>query len=682
MSVASSFFVLTMLAAADADEPAVADSYQTLIVAPIAKEAGAADLRTDELRQAPGAEGDAGKALENLPGVARPALAGGELVVWGATADETRVVLDGIDLPALYHLGGLRSTVQSGFVRSIALVPGGYGAAFGRGLGGLVRIASRDVPAERYAGELDVDMLGAAFQAGTGFANGGGLLAAGGVGYLDRLLGNSLSSDERRLFPVPRYHDLQAKLSLPLRAEEKVELLWLSSADASAVTSTSPSPSATASSDQERSFTRLGSRYLRFLGDGSGVSVTPFVGWDHAGRDQRVGLAVASEVVDATVLGLRADYVAPLSGAVLTLGFDGLVTWATVRRSGPATLPTREGDISVFGQPMAAGASADSWSTVIGSLAPYAALELARGAWRLVPSFRLDADTLSSNRSAPPNGVTPRVGTARLAWSPAPRLAVAHQSRPWLREDLAVGLYHQAPSTSDLSAVFGTPTLGPMHAVHAVLGAAADLGTGRTLSIEPTLFYRHLWNLVMRDPAASPPLAHALVQDGVGRAYGAQVLLRFRHPPRFSGWLAYTISRSERRHDGGSYRLLDQDQTHLLTAVENLSLHGFVVGLRFRLATGMPRTPVTGSYLDTTTGQYQPIFGAQNTVRLPLFYALDLRVERRFRWHGVELSPYLEVLNLTNHANVEELTYDEQFISRSTITGLPILALAGLSVRF
>jgi hypothetical protein len=113
------------------------------------------------------------------------------------------------------------------------------------------------------------------------------------------------------------------------------------------------------------------------------------VGWDHTGRNQTAGLAVASETMDSTVLGLRGDYVAPLATwSVLTLGFDGLMTWSTVRRAGPATLPAREGDIVVFGQPMAAGASADTWTTAIGNLAPYAALEITRGRWRVLPSFR------------------------------------------------------------------------------------------------------------------------------------------------------------------------------------------------------------------------------------------------------------------------------------------------------
>jgi hypothetical protein len=220
-----------------------------------------------------------------------------------------------------------------------------------------------------------------------------------------------------------------------------------------------------------------------------------------------------------------------------------------------------------------------------------------------------------------------------------------------------------------------------MHALHVVAGAGVDVG--RKLTLEPTLFYRRMWGLVMRNSDPSPPLAHALVQDGVGRAYGAQLLLRFTPHPAWSGWVAYTLSRSERRHDGDpSYRLLDQDQKHLLTAVESVTFRGFVLGLRFRLATGMPRTPVVGSYLDTVTGQYQPIFGQQNSVRLPVFYALDLRVEKRFSLRTVDVVPYLEVLNLTNHTNVEEFAYDEQFTSRSNITGLPILAVAGLSVRF
>ena len=43
-------------------------------------------------------------------------------------------------------MGGLRSTINGDLVRSIDLVPGGYGAEYGRGLGGLVRVETRALP--------------------------------------------------------------------------------------------------------------------------------------------------------------------------------------------------------------------------------------------------------------------------------------------------------------------------------------------------------------------------------------------------------------------------------------------------------------------------------------------------------------------------------------------------------
>jgi hypothetical protein len=656
--------------------------YETVVIAPPTREPGQSDVPTEELRQAPGAQGDAGKAIENLPGVARPALSGGELVVWGAAPEETRVLVDGMEIPMLYHLGGLRSVVNSGFVRGLSLVPGGYGAEYGRGLGGLVHVETRAPPIEPYQGEVDADVLDASFEAGAAMGHGGGVLLAGRYGYLDRILNGTLPADTRRLFPLPRYHDFQGKVVLPLRDDEKIELVFLTSADGSAIANGGTSPSALAEQDRNQSFSRLGLRYVRALTDGSGVSLMPFVGWDRTQLTQTSGLSIASQSVSSTVLGLRGHYVAPLSPSLtLLVGFDGLLTMANAQHSGPLTIPPREGDIVAFGQPMSGVASTDSWSASIGNLAPYASVEVTRGRWRMLSSLRLDGDAITTNRSAPATAVTPQVGTARLSWSPAPRFALAHQTGSWLTENLALGLYQQAPAPSDLSAVFGAPTLGVEHALHVVAGV--EMATMRGLSVQPTLFYRYLWDLVARNPDASPPLAQALVQDGVGRAYGAQLLVRFAPGSAFSGWLAYTISRSERRHASeSSYRLFDQDQTHMLTAVANARLGGFVFGTRFRTATGMPRTPVIGSYLDTTTGQYQPIFGQQNTIRLPVFYALDFRVERRFRLRAVNIVPYLEVLNLTNHANVEEYAYDEQFASRSNITGLPILAVAGVSVRF
>src|SRR5204863_8674955 len=116
------------------------DDQETIRSARIKKEVVETRIRTEEARRVPGTQGDTLKVVQNLPGVGRSSFGSGQLIVWGSSPQETRVVVDGVEIPALYHVGGLRSTVNADLVKSIDLSPGAYGAEYGRGLGGLVRV--------------------------------------------------------------------------------------------------------------------------------------------------------------------------------------------------------------------------------------------------------------------------------------------------------------------------------------------------------------------------------------------------------------------------------------------------------------------------------------------------------------------------------------------------------------
>ena len=127
----------------------------------IKKEAVETRIRTEEARRVPGTQGDTLKVVQNLPGVARSSFGSGQLIVWGSAPKETRVNVDGVEIPTLYHVGGLRSTVNSDLVRSIDLSPGSYGADYGRGLGGLVRIELGALPKEGVHGYVAADVMDA-----------------------------------------------------------------------------------------------------------------------------------------------------------------------------------------------------------------------------------------------------------------------------------------------------------------------------------------------------------------------------------------------------------------------------------------------------------------------------------------------------------------------------------------
>ena len=121
-------------------------------------------------------------------------------------------------------------------------------------------------------------------------------------------------------------------------------------------------------------------------------------------------------------------------------------------------------------------------------------------------------------------------------------------------------------------------------------------------------------DLDVRSALPSPTVAQALLSTGIGRTRGIQFLLRKQVGKRFFGWLTYTLSQSERANaEGAPYYAYDFDQTHVVGAVASYDLGGgFEVGGRFRYATGFPRTPVVGAYLDGKTGAYEPLFGALN----------------------------------------------------------------------
>ena len=79
---------------------------------------------------------------------------------------------------------------------------------------------------------------------------------------------------------------------------------------------------------------------------------------------------------------------------------------------------------------------------------------------------------------------------------------------------------------------------------------------------------------------------------------------------------------------------------------------------------------------------YDPIFGAHNSIRLPAFYQLDARLERAWVFRRTKLNLFLDVQNVTNRKNPEEIIYNPEYTVQGYITGLPTLAVLGARVEF
>ena len=661
----------------------------------IKKEAVETRIRTEEARKVPGTQGDTLKVVQNLPGVGRAAFGSGQLIVWGSSAKETRVNVDGVEIPSLYHMGGLRSTINSDLVRSIDLAPGAYGADYGRGLGGLVRIELAQVPTAGVHGYVAADVLDTSAEISAAATAKLRFALAGRLSYLDRLMPHVTSADIGDFFPIPRYDDYQARAALALRKDEEVTATFLAADDHLRRTIPASDPRDLRTENDDSSFKRLIVSYSRLFEDGSSVRVTPSLGYDTSGILQTFGEQSNQLSTNTWQYGLRSSLRRRVSSAaVFLVGVDAEGRHVDLARHGSVDQPPREGDIVVFGQRPPAETAVDRWKVDQLSVGAYATLDLKLGSWTLTPGLRFEPTLVEGDHRLPFSSISTPVGYSRLdvaanpidvpvvRYLPNPRLQVSWRALPRLTLTSGAGVFGQPPDPEDMSPVFGNPSITLSRAVHLTAGFSFKLRP--TLTFEAVGFYKKLYDLVSRSANPSPPVAQSLSQDGSGRVRGVQILFRQELLKGFFGWLTYSYSRSERLdHPGYAYRLFDQDQTHVLALLASYDFgRGFEVGGRFRYSTGMPRTPVVGHYQNGFTGYDEPIFGAQNTIRIPAFYQLDVRAEKGFVFQRMKLSVFIDVQNITNRKNPEEIVYSENFTQKSYITGLPTLAVAGARMEF
>jgi TonB family protein len=671
---------------APADDGEEHDDLEIVIVAPkLVKQTVSTKVEASEGRRVAGTQGDVLKIVENLPGVARASAGSSQIVVWGAAPNDTRVYVDGMRVPLLYHYGGLRSIIHTDLVQSVELVPGGYGAAYGRGLGGLVVVATRDPPADRLHGSVQVDLMDASAAVQGRIADKWSMAIAARNSHLQWMLDNVTSEDFDEFFQIPHYYDGQARIRHDLGEREFIEAVGLLSFDEVARTVQSSDPQGRKSETRRQTFGRVGIRYKYAAADGANVEVMPWYGQDHSTLEARFGEVPTSQALDTNIFGLRAKYAGKLTDTIVaTVGLDLEGSSTKASRSGSTSSPPREGDAHVFGQPPSDQINGDEWDAFIGSAAPYGELDigLLSDALHIVPGLRLDPFYTSVSRRLPRDGDKPGVGASQADIGLEPRVSARYRLSRRATFKAAYGRYRQPPLAEDLSPVFGNPLLGASSGNHVLGGGEFQLT--ETLGVETTAFYTNSSGIAARNPIPSPLVAEALVGIGAGRSYGAQFMLRKSLKDGFFGWIAYTLLRSERQDQPSTaYRLFDFDQTHVLTALAAYQFgKGFDVSARFRYATGYPRTPVTGSYYDSRRFLYEPELGPKNSSRIPDFWQLDVRLSKRFTFGTQEIEAYLDVQNVTNRKNPEELAYSPDYTQKRYVYGLPILPVVGARWSF
>jgi hypothetical protein len=140
----------------------------------------------------------------------------------------------------------------------------------------------------------------------------------------------------------------------------------------------------------------------------------------------------------------------------------------------------------------------------------------------------------------------------------------------------------------------------------------------------------------VRDPVISrnfDPFAEDYLVRRDALSYGMELMVRRAPSQRLHGWLSYTISSNQRALGAGVIGPSDWDQRHVANLVMGYRLGRYTLGGRAHVNTGRP------VLVSSAQGQ--------QFVRLPTFYQVDLRCDRRFYFDKFVLDAYVELVNAT-----------------------------------
>jgi hypothetical protein len=178
------------------------------------------------------------------------------------------------------------------------------------------------------------------------------------------------------------------------------------------------------------------------------------------------------------------------------------------------------------------------------------------------------------------------------------------------------------------------------------------------------LYYKFLQNqLDFKDGAEINTLSdvESALLFGIGRAYGMELLLK-KKEGIFTGWISYTLSKTERKIEGinqNNWYNAKQDRTHdvSLVGVYTLNNKWSISGV-FVYNTGDAVTYPTGKYAFQGNTLYQ--YASRNSNRMPANHRLDLSVTyEKKRKKRIQESWNFSLYNVYGKQNAFRITFQD-----------------------
>lgn len=581
-----------------------------------------------EITRIPGANADLYRAITTFPG-SNQVDEGSRIAVRGGDPSEVLTILDGASLynPFVFsddYNTSSFSTVNPWGMRGINFSSGGFPARFGNVLSAVLDLQTYDVPTT--SGLFAIVGLANASLSGV-YSKGGkfGATFTAGTFFIKPYL--KLNNIDQDYNPTPTTSNLGGTITYKTSATGLLKVYANYSYDNVGVRNTSPTFDGYYTGESKNFFTNVKYSFAPTAVSSLSTSVSYSI------YNRKESYGILNDVSDNVYSKVRTDFGMPLSqkldfGAGAEYEYNGYKV---------------DGTFPIYSYYLATTApsiklNADKNNGRVGSYietkykpSPY---------FLMVAGIRNDYYTLSSKAVFDP------------------RLSVVYKISKNSFIKGATGIYHQNPSLQYF-AQGNTTSIKPEQAIHYILGYEYNRENDYILRVES--YYKDYTNLISYDP-----YSYLTASVGTGTAKGVDVFLKVRLKPKFNGWISYAYTDSKRKqYDAAGLTPADYDITHSMSIVGTYNLSDrLTVGASYKISTGKPFTPVTGSILDPNNNVYIPLYAERNSERFPTYQRVDLNAQYIFALFNRFAVAFFALNNLFNTSNLYQYNYNFDYSNR------------------
>jgi hypothetical protein len=619
----------------------------------------------------PGAGGDPVKAVQNLPGVNRVAGFSSQVVIQGASPNDTVYQIAGHEVPNVFHFGGLTSVVTPEAIEQVEYFSAGYGATYSRSLSGVINLQPRDPDvADRAAkGFFFVDTLKSGGLIEAKISDSQSILIAGRFSYIGLILREALKNNKDiNLTVAPEFADLNINHKWNINPNDTLRTNFIYSKDSLEFLLKEPlraDPGLRGAFVNRLEFVRLIPEWTRTFSSDEKIKLSVALGL----QKQNLEIGTSYFKNSFSSITVRGEKEQSLSSKWKTAyGIDNQYYRADVTVKAPVLRD--EGGVS---NPFSSGEQRETTITArpksIGLFWTNEILSESESLKHL-PSLRLDYFSQ----------------TKEFAFGP--RYAADLKVTENLNLKTGSGLYYQSPEPREQDPTFGNPNLKANRAFHLTAGFDYDwkLGAPENRVLSGQLFWKELDRLVANSDVLvtrdGSQTAEIFNNEGRGRVVGLELQWKYKKGV-WENWIAYTLSKSTRRTPLHPEYLFEFDQTHNINWILGYSgFSNWKLSSRARYVTGNPRTPVIGANYDADNDVYQPLRGDFYSERAKDFFQLDFRADLKRIYDENIYTLYFDIQNILLTKNSEAVQYSYDYKTKSDVTGVPILISIGVKGEY